>query len=87
MPRSPPHRRHLSALAAGGLAGLSWTPLSNLKVLDGTGHMRLNPQTNRQEKVGGVKYTIVYDAPKLLAEVAAAVAAEKHTVTSTAAQQ
>jgi Imidazolonepropionase and related amidohydrolases len=32
-------------------------PLSNLKVLYGTGHMRLNPQTNRQEKVGGVKYT------------------------------
>jgi imidazolonepropionase-like amidohydrolase len=65
-------------------------PLSNLKVLYGTGHMRLNPQTNRQEKVGGVKYTIkdgiVYDAQKLLAEVAAAVAAEKRTVTSTAAQ-
>ena len=59
-------------------------PLSNLKVLYGTGHMRLNPQTNRQEKVGGVKYTIkdgiVYDAQKLLAEVAAAVAAEKRTV-------
>jgi hypothetical protein len=58
-------------------------PLSNLKVLYGTGHMRLNPQTNRQEKVGGVKFTIkdgiVYDAQKLLAEVAAAVAAEKKT--------
>ena len=56
-------------------------PLSNLKVLYGTGHMRLNPQTNRQEKVGGVKFTvkdgIVYDAQKLLAEVAADVAAEK----------
>src|SRR5262249_22578917 len=66
-------------------------PLSNLKVLYGTGHMRLNPQTNRQEKVGGVKYTIkdgiVYDAQKLLAEVAAAVAAEKRTITTTAAQQ
>jgi len=48
-------------------------PLSNLKVLYGTGHMRLNPQTNRQEKVGGVKYTIkdgiIYDAKKLLADV------------------
>ena len=48
--------------------------------------MRLNPQTNRQEKVGGVKFTIkdgiVYDAQKLLAEVAAAVAAEKRTVTT-----
>ena len=51
--------------------------------------MRLNPQTNRQEKVGGVKYTIkdgiVYDAQKLLAEVAAAVAAEKRTVSTTTA--
>ena len=53
--------------------------------------MRLNPQTNKQEKVGGVKYTIkdgiVYDAQKLLAEVAAAVAAEKRTVTMTTSQQ
>src|SRR4051794_25876002 len=65
-------------------------PLSNLKVLYGTGHQRLNPQTNRQEKVGGVKYTIkdgiVYDAQKLLAEVAASVAAQKRTVTMTTAQ-
>jgi hypothetical protein len=41
--------------------------------------------------VGGVKFTIkdgiVYDAQKLLAEVAAAVAAEKRTVTPTAAQR
>jgi hypothetical protein len=66
-------------------------PLSNLKVLYGTGHMRLNPQTNRQEKVGGVKYTIkdgiVYDAQKLLAEVAEAVAAEKRNAATTTAQQ
>jgi imidazolonepropionase-like amidohydrolase len=66
-------------------------PLSNLKVLYGTGHMRLNPQTNRQEKVGGVKYTIkdgiVYDAQKLLAEVAASVAAEKKSASSTTASQ
>jgi hypothetical protein len=66
-------------------------PLSNLKVLYGTGHMRLNPQTNRQEKVGGVKYTIkdgiVYDAQKLLAEVAASVAAEKRTVSTTTSQR
>jgi imidazolonepropionase-like amidohydrolase len=65
-------------------------PLSNLKVLYGTGHMRLNPQTNKQEKVGGVKYTIkdgiVYDAQKLLADVAAAVAAEKRTITTTVQQ-
>ena len=59
-------------------------PLSNLKVLYGTGHMRLNPQNNRQEKVGGVKYTIkdgiVYDAQKLLAEVAASVAEQKRII-------
>ena len=65
-------------------------PLSNLKVLYGTGHQRLNPQTNRQEKVGGVKYTIkdgiVYDAQKLLAEVAASVAAQKRTVPMTTSQ-
>ena len=65
-------------------------PLSNLKVLYGTGHMRLNPQTNRQEKVGGVEYTIkdgiVYDAQKLLAEVAAAVAAEKKRTPTTTTQ-
>ncbi len=53
--------------------------------------MRLNPQTNRQEKVGGVKYTIkdgiVYDAQKLLADVAAAVAAEKAKPASTTTAQ
>ena len=65
-------------------------PLSNLKVLYGTGHLRLNPQTNRQEKVGGVKYTIkdgiVYDAQKLLADVAASVADQKRTVRMTTTQ-
>jgi hypothetical protein len=34
-----------------------------------------------------IKDGIVYDAQKLLAEVAAAVAAEKRTATTTAAQQ
>jgi len=56
-------------------------PLANLKTLYGTGHLRLNPQTNKQELVGGVSYTIkdgiVYDAKKLLAEVADMVASEK----------
>jgi imidazolonepropionase-like amidohydrolase len=84
----------MGVIRAGMLADLvivPENPLSNLKVLYGTGHMRLNPQTNKQEKVGGVKYTIkdgiVYDAQKLLAEVAAAVAAEKRTYSTTAAQQ
>jgi imidazolonepropionase-like amidohydrolase len=66
-------------------------PLSNLKVLYGTGHLRLNPQTNRQEKVGGVKYTIkdgiVYDAQKLLAEVAASVAEQKRTIKAVTTSQ
>ncbi|HWT12891.1 MAG TPA: amidohydrolase family protein [Allosphingosinicella sp.] len=48
-------------------------PLANLKLLYGTGHMRLNPDTQRVERVGGVRWTIkdgiVYDAPALLASV------------------
>lgn len=56
-------------------------PLANLKTLYGTGHLRLNSATNKQEIVGGVSYTvkdgIVYDAKKLLAEVAQMVASEK----------
>jgi len=43
--------------------------------------LRLNDQTHRLERVGGVSYTvkdgIVYDAKKLLQEVADMVAAEK----------
>jgi hypothetical protein len=49
-------------------------PLANLKVLYGTGHMRLNPRTQEVERVGGVRWTIkdgiVYDAPALLESVA-----------------
>lgn len=56
-------------------------PLANFKTLFGTGHMRLNAVSDKQERVGGVKWTvkdgIVYDAQALLADVAAMVAAEK----------
>jgi imidazolonepropionase-like amidohydrolase len=56
-------------------------PLQNFKTLYGTGALRLNDQTHRLERVGGVSYTvkdgIVYDAKKLLQEVANMVAAEK----------
>lgn len=56
-------------------------PLQNFKTLYGTGTLRLNEQTQKLERVGGVSYTvkdgIVYDAKKLLAEVADMVAAEK----------
>jgi len=53
-------------------------PLQNFKVLYGTGAVRLNDATGRPERVGGIKYTvkdgIVYDAKKLLEDVAAMVA-------------
>jgi imidazolonepropionase-like amidohydrolase len=56
-------------------------PLQNFKTLYGTGTLRLNEQTQQLERVGGVSYTvkdgIVYDAKKLLADVADMVAAEK----------
>jgi imidazolonepropionase-like amidohydrolase len=56
-------------------------PLENFKVLYGTGAVRLNDRTGQAERVGGVKYTIkdgiVYDAKKLLAEVAAMVDKQK----------
>lgn len=48
-------------------------PIANLKVLYGTGAIRLNDQTNQVERVGGVRYTIkdgiIYDARRLLADV------------------
>ena len=56
-------------------------PVANLKVLYGTGAVRLNEQTGKAERVGGVKYTIkdgiVYDARKLLADVARMVEKQK----------
>ena len=56
-------------------------PIANLKVLYGTGHLRLNDKTGRMERVGGVKYTIkdgiVYDARTLLDDVAAMVQKQK----------
>jgi imidazolonepropionase-like amidohydrolase len=51
------------------------------KTLYGTGHERLNEQTGKIERVGGIRWTIkdgvVYDAPKLLEDVAAMVARQK----------
>ncbi len=48
-------------------------PLQNLKVLYGTGAVRLNDETGKPERVGGVEYTIkdgiVYDAKALLKDV------------------
>ena len=55
-------------------------PLKNLKVLYGTGAIKLT-EDNEVVRVGGVKYTIkdgiIYDAKRLLAEVKAMVDTEK----------
>lgn len=62
------------------LVVLSENPLANLKVLYGTGHIRLGGD-GEPTRVGGVRYTIkdgiVYDAAALLADVRRIVAAEK----------
>ena len=56
-------------------------PIQNLKVLYGTGAVRLNDETGQPERVGGVLYTIkdgiVYDAKQLLADVARMVKEQK----------
>jgi hypothetical protein len=56
-------------------------PIEDLKVLYGTGVVRLNDETGTAERRGGVRFTIkggiVYDAKALLADVAAMVAARK----------
>ena len=56
-------------------------PLANFKVLYGTGWIRLNDQTQKVDKVGGIRWTIkdgiVYDARKLLDDVAKMVEAQK----------
>ena len=56
-------------------------PLANLKVLYGTGWMKLNDSTGKTERVGGIQYVvkdgIVYEPKKLLADVAAMVQKQK----------
>jgi len=48
-------------------------PLANLKLLYGTGHLKLDPETGELSRVGGVRWVIkdgiVYDARELLADV------------------
>jgi hypothetical protein len=69
---------------AGNLADLivvPENPVANLKVLYGSGFLRLNDSTGKVERVGGIRYTIkdgiVYDARKLLADVAEIVARQR----------
>ena len=56
-------------------------PLANLKLLFGTGTVKLNDATGKVERVGGIAYTvkdgIIYDAAKLRAEVRDMVAKSK----------
>jgi hypothetical protein len=63
-------------------------PLQNFKTLYGTGFERLG-KDGKAERVGGVRWTvkdgIVYDARRLLADVAAMVEALKRTLPATAA--
>ena len=58
-------------------------PIENLKVLYGTGALKLNDRTGKPEQVGGVKWTIkdgiVYDAKQLLADVAKMVEEQRRT--------
>jgi imidazolonepropionase-like amidohydrolase len=65
-------------------------PLENFKTLYATGAVRLNDQTGKVERVGGVKYTIkdgiVYDAKKLAADVAAMVEQAKKRGSTTSNQ-
>jgi len=60
---------------------LNENPLANLKVLYGTGTIRLNDETGEIERVGGVQFTIkdgiVYDAPQLLRDVEAMVQTQR----------
>ena len=60
--------------ALADLAIVDQNPIANLKVLYGTGALKLNDETGKPEWVGGVKWTIkdgiVYDAKQLLADVA-----------------
>ncbi len=74
----------IGAVRAGMLADLviaPENPIANFKTLYGTGFVRLNDKTGKVERVGGVKYTIkdgiVYDAKKLLEDVARMVEKQK----------
>lgn len=56
-------------------------PLTNFKLLYGTGHRRLNRETGKMERTAGIRYTIkdgvIYDVKKLLADVRKLVADQK----------
>src|SRR5690606_39581460 len=75
---------NIGVVKAGRLADLvivDQNPLANFKVLYGTGAVKLNDDTGKVERVGGVTWTIkdgiAYDAKQLLADVAAMVETQK----------
>ncbi len=83
-PRGLEHQLEFGILREGMKADMvlvEENPLENLKVLYGTGAVRLNDETQEVERVGGVAYTIkdgiVYDAKQLLEDVREMVAAAK----------
>ncbi len=78
---APPDFGTLEAGRRADLVLTEYNPIEDFKVLYGTGTLRLNDETGQVERVGGVKYTIkdgiVYDAKRLLADVARMVADAK----------
>jgi imidazolonepropionase-like amidohydrolase len=80
----------VGAVRPGMLADLivvEHNPIENLKVLYGTGALRLNDQTGKPEWIGGVRWTIkdgiLYDAKQLLADVARMVEDQRRSKTTT----
>ena len=78
------HENDIGTIRAGRKADLvivKGNPLANLKLLFGTGTLKLNDETGKVERVGGISYTvkdgIIYDARKLRAEIREMVAKEK----------
>lgn len=59
----------------------SENPLANLKTLYATGHIKLDPATNKPVRVGGIDYIVkngvVYDGEELRADIKEMVSAEK----------
>ena len=77
-------RPEFGAIKAGLLADLVMVeenPIANLKVLYGTGTVRVNDATGAVERIGGIRYVmkdgILYDAKQLLADVEKMVAEAK----------
>ncbi len=78
------HEDELGTIRVGRKADLvivDGNPIANLKLLFGTGTVKLNDETKQVERVGGIAYTvkdgIIYDARKLRAEVRDMVARQK----------